>query len=60
VGNYCVCCGNEIPEGKMVCPYCEWGINGKESGIGQDRKIKSKQGKAVKFRSLHLRRHRVG
>lgn len=21
--NYCVCCGEEIPEGRMVCPNCE-------------------------------------
>ena len=21
--NYCVCCGEEIPEGRMVCPACE-------------------------------------
>ena len=20
--NYCVCCGDEIPEGRMVCRYC--------------------------------------
>ena len=20
--NYCVCCGEEIPEGTMVCPLC--------------------------------------
>ena len=23
--NYCVCCGEEIPEGRMVCPVCESG-----------------------------------
>lgn len=22
-GNYCVCCGNEIPEGRQVCWKCE-------------------------------------
>lgn len=21
--NYCVCCGDEIPEGRQVCPNCE-------------------------------------
>ena len=21
--NYCVCCGKEIPEGRMVCASCE-------------------------------------
>lgn len=21
--DYCVCCGNRIPEGRMVCPNCE-------------------------------------
>lgn len=21
--DYCVCCGEEIPEGRMVCPECE-------------------------------------
>ena len=21
--NFCVCCGEEIPEGRMVCPNCE-------------------------------------
>ena len=20
---FCVCCGKEIPEGRMVCPLCE-------------------------------------
>jgi hypothetical protein len=24
---YCVCCGAEIPEGKMVCPLCEQKAN---------------------------------
>lgn len=23
MSNYCVCCGEEIPEGRMVCPSCE-------------------------------------
>ena len=22
-GNVCVCCGEEVPEGRMVCPSCE-------------------------------------
>ena len=22
-GNCCVCCGQTIPEGRMVCPECE-------------------------------------
>lgn len=21
--NFCVCCGADIPEGRMVCPICE-------------------------------------
>ena len=21
--NFCICCGEEIPEGRMVCPSCE-------------------------------------
>lgn len=21
--NYCVCCGEIVPEGRMVCPLCE-------------------------------------
>lgn len=25
----CVCCGEIIPEGRMVCPNCEEGSNGK-------------------------------
>lgn len=28
MSEYCVCCGEEIPEGRMVCPLCaakaEW------------------------------------
>lgn len=24
--NYCVCCGDEIPEGRLVCPACEKGM----------------------------------
>lgn len=24
MSNYCVCCGEEIPEGRMVCPLCEF------------------------------------
>ena len=23
MSEYCVCCGEEIPEGRMVCPNCE-------------------------------------
>lgn len=22
MSEYCVCCGEEIPEGRMVCPLC--------------------------------------
>ena len=22
MSEYCVCCGEEIPEGRMVCPIC--------------------------------------
>lgn len=22
--DHCVCCGNDVPEGRMVCPKCEW------------------------------------
>lgn len=24
--NYCVCCGEVIPEGRMVCPLCEYAL----------------------------------
>lgn len=27
--NYCVCCGDIIPEGTMVCPACENEVYGK-------------------------------
>jgi len=23
MSEYCVCCGEEIPEGRQVCPQCE-------------------------------------
>jgi len=23
MSEYCVCCGAEIPEGRMICPTCE-------------------------------------
>lgn len=23
--NFCVCCGEEIPEGRLICPTCEKG-----------------------------------
>lgn len=26
--NYCVCCGAEIPEGRMVCWICEHQFDG--------------------------------
>ena len=25
LGDFCVCCGREIPEGRQVCPNCEKG-----------------------------------
>ena len=28
--NRCVCCGAIIPEGRQVCPKCEWFIKGCE------------------------------
>ena len=28
MGNYCVCCGAIIPEGRMVCPTCEANVSG--------------------------------
>ena len=24
----CVCCGEIVPEGRMVCPICEWKVFG--------------------------------
>ena len=27
-GDRCVCCGDEVPEGRMVCMACEKGMNG--------------------------------
>ena len=27
----CVCCGDIVPEGRMVCPQCEMGCNEKTS-----------------------------
>lgn len=33
--NRCVCCGEIIPEGRMVCPNCE---RGTKRGTFEDRK----------------------
>ncbi len=30
MSNYCVCCGEEIPEGMMVCPLCIEKVNQKD------------------------------
>lgn len=30
----CVCCGEEIPEGRMICPQCE---NGRKKRIRKER-----------------------
>lgn len=31
--DYCICCGRDVPEGRMVCPICEENaIQGKERG----------------------------
>ena len=32
MSEYCVCCGAEIPEGRMICPICE-----KDGGEGSGR-----------------------
>ena len=32
MSNYCVCCGEEIPEGRMVCPSCEADEGGERNG----------------------------
>ena len=34
MSEYCVCCGEEIPEGRMICPGCE--IKMKET-FGEDQ-----------------------
>ena len=36
MSEYCVCCGAEIPEGRMVCPGCEAAI---KNGFGKDAEI---------------------
>lgn len=27
MNNYCICCGEIIPEGRQVCPQCEFDAN---------------------------------
>ena len=35
---YCVCCGEEIPEGRQVCPDCEAKVyNSKEGDENEQR-----------------------
>ena len=31
--NFCVCCGDIIPEGRMVCPICEMEADETETAI---------------------------
>jgi predicted amidophosphoribosyltransferase len=31
--DYCVCCGNEIPEGRQVCVICGYKVNKKKTNI---------------------------
>lgn len=43
--NRCVCCGEIIPEGRMVCPLCEWKADeqSKANEVIKDEKTKSKK-----------------
>ena len=36
MSEYCVCCGAEIPEGRMICPCCEAAIR---DNFGKDAEI---------------------
>ena len=38
--NRCVCCGAIIPEGRQVCPKCEWFIKGCEKMHNGKQKIR--------------------
>ncbi len=38
MSNYCVCCGEEIPEGRMVCPICAHKAESEETSQGKDDK----------------------
>ena len=48
--NYCVCCGKEIPEGRLVC----WGCENKEA-LNQKEKVinKPKRIQRIKFKNDH-------
>lgn len=42
MSEYCVCCGEEIPEGRMVCPICEAEVFSKERPTDQSsEKVKA-------------------
>lgn len=38
----CVCCGNYVPEGRMVCPYCE-------SKHDDEKQIHNKNGGSMEY-----------
>lgn len=35
---YCVCCGEEIPEGRQVCPACEDKVYNRTEGDKNERR----------------------
>lgn len=47
--NYCVCCGKEIPEGRMVCPCC-WKANDVDAFLQEEarKRILANRKKEVK------------
>ena len=49
--NRCVCCGEIIPEGKMVCQLCEHAIDNKEgnNNIKSERMVNSPTEKQIRI-----------
>lgn len=47
--DYCVCCGKEIPEGRMVCPIC-WKANDVDAFLQEEarKRILANREKEVK------------
>lgn len=61
--NFCVCCGDIIPEGRMVCPMCEMAaeegnvvcrMGGEEYGGRCTQKNRRKTGRNGKTAVCHL------
>ena len=41
MSEYCVCCGEEIPEGRMICPICEKNYGG-DDNEGLDPEVRER------------------